>query len=423
MKTRREPRCGFFRGLVLGLAAAAVGSPLGAAQSTDGPAADFEAALARLGPNPTALRSTVDPSPKPTIVIGLDRYREEAETLARRHGLAFLSHLTGLIESRPGEPGGLARRELAFATLMAMSGEEEVSRILERCLTRREGHDDLALVAATYASPSLGRRLGLAAMAKARPAGSSLEDAAALLRFFGENEDLKQLELLVAAERPDRTPATRKLDSNLAAMRRRLELPAAMRADWADDDLAVWRGANYTRDRSASGTQGLAINSLGLTARGRLRPAYLKDRLRASSITSEELFLVTLAVKHQGEASLTPELAEIVSDERLGWQNAAEALMSIGDPAGLESLRAFLLQSTGGPSASEAEAALRARRKRLLKYLTGQSVFAAMTPATLGFWTRLSEDQSFSPAERAAFAAARDAVKDTLKTNPKGFRL
>jgi len=409
--------------MVLGLAAAAGGSTLGAAQSTDGPAADFEAAVARLGPNPTAFRSIVEPNLTPRVVIGLDRYREEADTLAKRHGPTFLGRLTALVEPGPGgDLVGLARRELAFATLMAMSGEEEASRILERCLSRREPGDDLPLVAATYASPSLGRRLGLAAMAETRPGGPALEDATALLRFFGGNEDLKQLESLVAGGRADRAPATRKLDCNLAAMRRRLELPTAMQADWADDDLAVWRGANYTRDRSASGTQGLAINALGLAAWGRLRPAYLKDRLRSSSITSEELFLVIQAANHQGEASLTPELVEIVSEERRGWQNAAEALMSIGEPAGLDSLRAMLLQSTGGPPVSEAEAALRARRKGILKHLTGQAVFGAMTPATLDFWTRLSEEQSFSPAERAKFVHARDVVRNTLKTNPKGIR-
>ncbi|WP_165072174.1 hypothetical protein [Paludisphaera rhizosphaerae] len=338
--------------------------------------------------------------------------------MAKRYGPASLNYLSEQIEAVPSRASNMSRRELAFAVLVAMVDDEGAARVLERCLTRRNLDERLALVAATYAPPKLGRRLGLEAMARIAPRNAALEDATVLLRFFGDEEDLKKLESMLDADRP----AASKLKSNLVAMRQRLRLPVAERLPWVDDDLAVWRAANYTRDRSASGQQGILVSELGLAARGRIRTGYLRDRLTASSIHSDELFLVLLTVKRQDEASLTSELAGIVSEGREGWQNAAIALMSIGDPAGLKSLRTFLSQATGGPPASDADVALRNLRRQLLAFLTTQRIFDPATPATLDFWTSLSEDPSYPPADRAAFSRVRDFVKDILSKHPNDVR-
>lgn len=407
----------------LGLAALLAASLQAAAQSPPLLPGDFADAVARLGPTPTLRRSMSAPDTPPRVVIGLDRYRAEAEILRARFGTGSLHYITGLIAEFRSKDLLRTRRELAFATLASMAEDEAAARALERALSDRKPHDLLPLVAATYAPARIGRRLGLEALSGPPSRPRSLGDAAVLLRFFGESEDLAGLERAIGEAGKGSGDGASRIESDVVAMRQRLDRPLADRAAWADDDLAIWRGARYTRDHSAGGDLGLPSNALGLAARGRVRPAYLKDRLTANPIHPDELYLVISATKYQAEGSLTPELVEIVSDGRERWPTAAAALMSIGDRSDLDALRALLLPPSPGPATSEAEVARRNRRAQLLSRLTGQSVFEAATPATLEFWSALSDDPAFPPAERAAFARARDVVKSILATKPEGLGL
>lgn len=423
MIDRRGLSAGLLRLLALGLAALLAASPRTSAQSPQSLPGDFAAAVARLGLTPTLRPSTVEPNPPRRIVIGLDRYRPDAEALRVRFGTGSLPYLTGLIAGIRSDDLLRTRRELAFATLALIAEDESAARVLGHSLSGRKPDDLLPLVAATYAPVSLGRRFGLEALSGSPSRPRALGDAAALLRFFGDPEDLHRLERTVGEALPDRDDGKSRIGSDVLAMRQRLDRPPAERAAWVEDDLAIWRAARYTHDRSASGDQGLMSNAYGLAARARIRTAYLKARLKATPIHPDELFLVISAAKYQAEGSLTPELVDIVTEGRRGWQTAANALMSIGDPGGLEALRALLLPISPNPASSEAEDVRRDHRTQLISHLTGQNVFGAVTPATLDFWTRLSEDPAYPPAERAAFAHARDIAKSILSTNPEGFRL
>lgn len=398
-ESRGDPRLAPLLAATLALASAGVAPPT--------IAEDFDAALARLKapfPGPGGSGSVAR--------VGLEPYRTEAEALARAHGPAVASFLRSRLADRDRDTSGLASMTLAILARDPGAAAELTGYFLSASL-RGSG----APMALTYAPPPVALAFADAVFARRDTEPRALPGASALYRLFGEAGHASALEARLGRPAPAsevRSDAT----ADLVALRQRLNRPAAERPAWSLQDLIVWRALHSMPDFRGldMSLRAQAAAACGLT---RFTPAYLKDRLGASSIGSLELRLVLHIAALQREAAVLPELAAMVDARRGPWGDAKDALLAIGTRDALAPIERLItpprtpagLGSDNGMGAGRFQAM---QRRRLVLDLC-QVLARLGDGATLQRMEALAADAAYSADERAAFARTRDALRERLK--------
>jgi len=270
---------------------------------------DFDAAAARLEAALPYGRMGPEHELPPELRLGLDRCQADAQVLAKTYGPTATSFLVARLTKTPDNTRTAATRDLALATLAALASDRDAANALTRLVADSGFSNGSALLAVTYAPAGVARTLGRATLASGRLEPWPLAGAAVLLRFFGDEHDAEALRR--AIDDRSRTPVDPrkaglmdKAAADLVALRQRLHRPAAERAEWADQDLSVWRAANYASSSYHDKHTGQRYNLRGLAARGKLRTDYLRGRLASSPIHFDELRMILWTIISQHETSL-----------------------------------------------------------------------------------------------------------------------
>jgi|GEM_PF-2836140 len=393
----------------------------GVSGAGEGPAGslsqDFDASVARIRGAIPGGRELSGRELPPGVRTGLDLYWGEAKALAKAHGpLATDFLLAQVNETRPGS-GRTVTHEFALATLAALAVDEDAARTLARYVIDDGFRDQSALMAVTYAPPAFARGLGREALKASPRSDWALRAAGSLLRLFGEPADVEALRQIVEAPLPPHMAIEAMnraaVAADLLALRQRLSRPPGQQAAWAEQDRAVWRALYSRTTNDHSKYSNLKYIHRGLITRGRLRTDYLRDRLVASPINSDELILVIWTVADQRENALIPELVALAVGKRDRRGYALDALLSLNTPEGFKAVRRLIppppTQPANKPAPDRDQDAGDGRRAWIYAYLVNHSSTADR--ATADFWNELSADTAYPPEERAAFAQARDRVR------------
>lgn len=388
---------------------------------------DFDAAAARLeAALPGGQMGSKHKLP-PELRLGLDRCQGDAQALAKTYGPAATSFLVARLTTTPDNARKAAARDLALATLAALADDRDAANALTRLVADSRFSNRSALLAVTYAPADVARKLGRDTLASGNLDPRPLAGAAALLRFVGDEHDAEALRRAIddLPRSPGDLRKSTHMDwaaADLVALRQRLSRPAAERADWAAQDLSVWRAANHESSTYRDKDTGLIYNQRSLAARGKLRTDYLRARLTSSPIKLDELRMILWTTAAQHETSLIPELTALVAQQRDGWTDALGDLLGFGTPEALVAVKRFIPPPPGklgdAPATGSLTNAEAKRRAAILRLLS----IGGSSRGYLDLMTELSADPAYPAEERADFARARDMARLLLTPSTGGMR-
>ncbi|WP_165246848.1 hypothetical protein [Paludisphaera soli] len=374
-------------------------------------AESFEAAVARLR-RPAVGIGMADFKDR----VGLDGYRSEADALAK----AYEPAAAGFLRSRTKGPD-IDSALLALLTLAVLADEPNAAAELAGCLRDSGFSDAHVLMALTYAPAPTALASAEEALARLDAQPKALAAAAALFRFFGDAHHASLLEADLARLPESALRLREEATRDLVALRQRLARPDEERRAWAAQDLTVWRAIRLMPDMHSVNSE-LWHQAGKACAATRFTPAFLKDRLGASTIDLYELRLLLMIAGIQRETAVVPELTMFVETARRSWGDAMDALLSIGTREALAPVERLIVPpkppAEGGPiDGMSAERLEEVQRGALVSSLC-ERLARCGDRATLRLMESLAADTAYPPRERDAFARARDAIRARLGAGP-----
>jgi hypothetical protein len=348
--------------------------------------------------------------------VGLDTYRSEADALAKGYGPAA----AGFLRTRARGPDPDAAH-LALMTLAVLANETKAATELAGCLRDSGYRDSAALMALTYVPAQVALALADEVLARRDPQPEALAAASTLFRFFGDARRASALEADLARRSLRDSKAREEASDNLVALRQRLARPSEEHSAWSAQDLIVWRAI-----RSMPGTRSLDVDlwrqAAAACARTRFTPAYLKDRLGASSIGLLELRLLLQIAGIQREAAVIPELTRFVETRQGPWGDSMHALLSIGTRDALAPVERLITPPKAptdrGVNGEMSPERLEADQRGQLVLSLCQDLARRGDRVTFHLMESLATNAAYPSHERAAFAQARNALRARLGAGP-----
>lgn len=345
----------------------------------------------------------------PTIQFGLDTYRSEANALAKNHGPAVAKFLGTKLNGQDPVSYGLA-----LMTLAVLARDQGAAAELAGPLRDSGFRNPTSLIALTYAPAPAALAIADEAfeLRDARP--EALKVASTLFRFFGDAGRASALEKTLFR---NPLPSSRdKTDAaNLAALRQRLARPPAEQSAWTSQDLLIWKACRFSTS-SHSLNHDLRLQVDGVCALRRFTPAFLKARLGASDIDTQELRLALLVAAHQPDPTLVLELSEIVNTRHVHWHYAKNALLAIRTRDALAPVERLITppKIRQGSPQDPNHARIESDNRRELILSLCQELALCGDRATLDMMEALCTNAEYPAEERKAFVQARNALWQRL---------